>query len=259
MGFKLPGKSMTSGTSAHSSALKMRTEQIAASALKLGKKGLYASDMSWKEGAAKAETEGNDLNALTKARKGLKKGSFEYNKVQNKINSALGNKKRYDEGPAAEEVVVNPTKKEQIVEEGKEDRVNIVDKAEVSAGEKIEKNPELSDLSDLGKLDTYKTERGLVRSQQKEDRKLATTNVKEARATYGRGSDEVKAAKADRKSNRKAGRVERRTMRKDQRANKAVQRAERKGTEKSIKRAAKLNKKAEDYATTSHKGNIIGD
>ena len=115
MGFKLPGKSMTSGTSAHSSALKMRTEQIAASALKLGEKGLYASDMSWKEGAAKAETEGNDLNALTKARKGLKKGSFEYNKVQNKINSALGNKTRYDEGPADEtsetKVVTTPDEK----------------------------------------------------------------------------------------------------------------------------------------------------
>lgn len=34
MGFKLPGKSMTSGTSAHSSALKMVAEQRAASALK---------------------------------------------------------------------------------------------------------------------------------------------------------------------------------------------------------------------------------
>tara|TARA_R110000824_G_scaffold26465_2_gene90827 strand:+ start:513 stop:1298 length:786 start_codon:yes stop_codon:yes gene_type:complete len=34
MGFKLPGKSITSGTSAHSSALKMKAEENAASALK---------------------------------------------------------------------------------------------------------------------------------------------------------------------------------------------------------------------------------
>ena len=34
MGFRLPGKSITSGTSGHSSALKMVAEQRAASALK---------------------------------------------------------------------------------------------------------------------------------------------------------------------------------------------------------------------------------
>ena len=34
MGFKLPGKSITSGTNAHRSALKMKAEENAASALK---------------------------------------------------------------------------------------------------------------------------------------------------------------------------------------------------------------------------------
>ena len=37
MGFKLPGKSMTSGTSGHSSALKMKEQENAASALKYAK------------------------------------------------------------------------------------------------------------------------------------------------------------------------------------------------------------------------------
>ena len=41
MGFKLPGKSITSGTSAHSSALKMVAEQKAASALKKTYKEAY--------------------------------------------------------------------------------------------------------------------------------------------------------------------------------------------------------------------------
>jgi len=157
MGFKLPGKSMTSGTSAHSSALKMRTEQIAASALKLGEKGLYASDMSWKEGTAKAETEGNDLNALKTARNGFEKGSFEYNKVQNKINSALGNKKRYDEGPAASDPKVKPTKLEKATKK------NVKVKAE--ADENL-------------------------------DKRTAQLSKKEARKEFGKGSKEHLEAKA---------------------------------------------------------------
>ena len=260
------------GTAGHSSALKMRVEADAASALKyggkvneptsgpvadvlstvkdkkvkkdpnIGKKGLYKSDMSWKEGETKAKSEGSDLNALTKQRKGLKKGSFEYNKVQNKINSALGNKKRYDEGPAAEPV--KPTKKDKIVAKGTQDRVDIVDKAEEKGGEDVD----------------YKAERKLVKSQQQETKKLKTADVKIARAKYGRGSDEVKAAKAKRRANRKADRVERRTMRKDQRANKATEKASKAGaTTKQKDRATRLTKKADDYASTTHEGKLIGD
>ena len=56
----------------------------------------------WKAGsdAAKKNT-GRSLNELVAARKGLEKGSNEYNKVQNSINKALGNSKRYDVKPDA--------------------------------------------------------------------------------------------------------------------------------------------------------------
>ena len=90
MGFNLPGKSMTSGTSAHSSALKMRAEQNAASALKQN-----MSNKNWETGQANAKSKGRDLDALVKSRKGLKKGSDEYNIVQNQINKALGSDKRH--------------------------------------------------------------------------------------------------------------------------------------------------------------------
>tara|TARA_R110002012_G_scaffold318906_1_gene538106 strand:- start:28 stop:954 length:927 start_codon:yes stop_codon:yes gene_type:complete len=93
MGFKLPGKSMTSGTSAHSSALKMRAEQNAASALKQVEKKMAEAD--WKKGQKSAKGTGRDLDALVKKRGGLKKGSDEYNVVQNQINKALGSKKRH--------------------------------------------------------------------------------------------------------------------------------------------------------------------
>jgi hypothetical protein len=93
MGFKLPGKSMTSGTSAHSSALKMRESENAASALKQTEPKMAEKD--WKKGQESAKSSGRDLDALVKSRKGMKKGSDEYNVVQNQINKALGSKKRH--------------------------------------------------------------------------------------------------------------------------------------------------------------------
>ena len=92
MGFKLPGKSIISGTSAHRSALKMRADENAASALKQRVKG---GTKTWKQGEKAAESTGRDLNALVTERKKYKKGSDEYNAVQNQINKALGSKKRH--------------------------------------------------------------------------------------------------------------------------------------------------------------------
>jgi len=56
----------------------------------------YGGTKTWAEGskAAKAST-GKSLNQLVAARKGLKKGSAEYNTIQNQINTALGSKKRH--------------------------------------------------------------------------------------------------------------------------------------------------------------------
>ena len=50
---------------------------------------------------AKAAKKDPKLGEYVKQRKGLKKGTPEYAKVQNKINAAYGVNKRYDEGPAA--------------------------------------------------------------------------------------------------------------------------------------------------------------
>ena len=89
------------GTAGHASALKYRANTPEPSAPpkeekdpNIGKKGLYKSDKSWKEGEASAKKAGGDLNALVKQREGLDKGSDEYAAVQNQINKALGNKKR---------------------------------------------------------------------------------------------------------------------------------------------------------------------
>lgn len=123
------------GTAGHASALKMKAEANAASALKQaeeretswwkGEEGIIpdelqpgvnrpkvktehgkkveaekkatkkANNENWKKGQAKAKSSGRDLDNLVKSRKGLKKGSDEYNAVQNQINDALSNKKRH--------------------------------------------------------------------------------------------------------------------------------------------------------------------
>lgn len=125
MGFKLPGKSIQSGTSAHSSALKMKAKENAASALKhwshpdpdadhsvadhakeniidpIVKKGkeifggksedkkAYGGTKTWEEGS---KASGGTLNDLVKARKGHEKGTPGYAEIQNKINKHLGSK-----------------------------------------------------------------------------------------------------------------------------------------------------------------------
>lgn len=56
----------------------------------------YGGTKTWLQGskAAMAST-GKSLNQLVAARKGLKKGSAEYNTIQNQINAALGSKVRH--------------------------------------------------------------------------------------------------------------------------------------------------------------------
>lgn len=114
MGFKLPGKSIQSGTSGHSSALKMVAEQKAASALK-AKEGFsdaetsssnaYGGNKTWKQGQ---EDSGGTLNDTTKQQRAYekemkandpkwnKRDDNDWKKRQNKINSALGSSKVYD-------------------------------------------------------------------------------------------------------------------------------------------------------------------
>jgi|TARA_R110000765_G_scaffold175062_1_gene279761 hypothetical protein len=125
MGFKMNGSpakmGSISGTAGHSSALKMRAEANAASALKqvdlengkvevpaleakkkkegepyLSKEGnKMAGDKVWKKGQDKAKSSGRNLDTLVMLRGSQKKGSDEYNTTQNQINQALGSKKRH--------------------------------------------------------------------------------------------------------------------------------------------------------------------
>jgi len=90
MAFKMngsPAKMGTiKGTAGHSSALKMKT-----SALKETEEKAYGGTKTWKEGDKAA---GGNLDEMVKARGKHKKGTPEYNALQNKINESLGSKVR---------------------------------------------------------------------------------------------------------------------------------------------------------------------
>jgi hypothetical protein len=214
-----------SGTAGHASALKQvnRDGSVSIPALEnlkkkegkphVSKKGeKMAGDKAWKKASEKSmKSTGDNLNNLIKTRSGQKKGSDEYNTTQNKINAAMGNKKVHKTKLNSQSKETQ-AKKAVIDTKTKEKQSKIVTKAEDKAKK---------DDSSNFKTD-YKAERKLVKTEQKKSRKKANLDVKEARKASGRGSDEVKAAKAARKANRKANRAERKQMRKDQKENKAV-------------------------------------
>ena len=187
MGFKLPGQSIHSGTSAHRSALKMKAQELA-SALKqkdIGKKGLYKSDKSWKEGQESAKKDNQNLDALVKKRKGLEKGSNEYNKTQNAINKALGNKKRY---AVTEEKDETKKVKSDVVKTGDEKKAKVdvkteTKKATITAKEGLRDTRSRSDVKRVkaeGKGERKKS-RIDVRTARKETRKSTRKATKEER------------------------------------------------------------------------------
>jgi hypothetical protein len=86
------------GSSAGSRMGEAGSQKIKDNAGKSSERRAYGGTKTYSEGSkdAKAAT-GMSLNQLVAKRKGLKKGSPEYNKIQNQINKALGSKVRHEE------------------------------------------------------------------------------------------------------------------------------------------------------------------
>ena len=260
MGFKLPGKSVHSGTSSHRSALKMAAKQKAASALKQvneretswwkGEEGwipdelqggdkatvitgddgsgktektiknenreehlqnietetkakeksnlAYGGDRTWEQAQKESKESGGDLNQTTRDQKAYekemrakhgkdwnKREDNQWKKRQNIINAAVGSKKVYEVDSEVEKI-----KDEQIV-------------ADEKIVKKHEDKPTMNELTNEegetvygGALDADKE---LNKNELKYTKKLQRQKVKDARKEFGRGSDEVKSAKATKK------------------------------------------------------------
>jgi hypothetical protein len=128
-------------------------KQVKLDPTKKGDKAILES--RWKKGN---KASGGTLNDLVKQRKGVTKGTPEYNKIQNQINAALGSKKRYDEGPVATEQTTTTTEPEskRLTPENKaKETVKIVEQKNVIKDAKTEQK---------NKRDEAQLEIGLIKS-----------------------------------------------------------------------------------------------
>jgi hypothetical protein len=205
MGFKLPGKSIQTGTSGHSSALKMVAEQKAASALKMQASPAKSPEYD------KAAKKDSELGNYVAERKKIKakyggdrkkyRASEEYKANQNKINKAYG----IDDGyvaPAATTTTTTPEVKTEVKPTKKEKKVTKIHA-------KLDKNDERwnereGESSENRKVRDAKSDRKEfnedAKSEKKFYKKQGNLSVKLARTKHGKGSDEVKEAKDLRKS-----------------------------------------------------------
>jgi len=110
MAYKQKAQSIHAGTSSHKSALKM-----AAASPNKAATPAYGGTKTWEEGMTAS---GGTLNDLVAKRKGLKKGSAEYNEVQNKINKALGSKKVHSGGTPSSKPYAPHTPKVDVEKKG---------------------------------------------------------------------------------------------------------------------------------------------
>jgi hypothetical protein len=136
-------------------------KQVELDPTKKGDKAILES--RWKKGD---KASGGTLNELVKQRKGVTKGTPEYNKIQNQINAALGSKKKYDEGPVAAEQTTTTTATEATTK--RDDK-----KVEVQA----------------------KYDKKVGEATENKDKGDTKADYKYAKKTYGKGSEEERTAK----------------------------------------------------------------
>ena len=251
MGFRLPGKSITSGTSGHRSALKLvpldpPPEQSG---------NAYGGDRTWEQGQKESKAAGGDLNQTTRDQKAYekqkkaenpdwnKREDNQWKKRQNSINSSLGSKKVYDVDSEVEKL------RDEQVETDK----TIVDEGETKMAEDGPRQTNEEGEKVYGAAD--KATAQLNKSEQTTTKKVGKQTVKDARKEFGRGSDEVKAAKVSKRAENKKTREmvktdkkDRKFVRKDERYDRKITKREDKGKDTSRlenKKAANLQKEKE--------------
>jgi len=144
---------------------------------KTTKKDDKMPDADWKKGQETAKSKGENLDALVKKRKGLEKGSDEWKRNQNKINEALGNKKRYKTSATGDQDY-GPDHKDPGYDKFMEKHSNI----EAKADKKKEKHK-------------AKYERKSGETDEDTSKKLSKLVRKTQKKTHGKGSKKHQQAK----------------------------------------------------------------
>jgi len=212
MGFKLPGKSIQTGTSGHSSALKMVTEQRAASALKMQASPMKAEEETFSQAYRKNRNagentftyKGKSYTTESRSEKEARGNKGEYVNKRRPSKIVEEDMRRLEAKTAAEKEAekVDPSKAT-VTSEGKDvtkKLEKISEKRElISEKEKLERGETLEDQRKRSVKSARKTVNEDQKTWKKSVRKSSKQDIKEARAIHGRGSDEVKQAKLDRK------------------------------------------------------------
>ena len=229
MGFKLPGKSIQTGTSGHSSALKMVSEQRSASALKAKTDYVSMQARSAKKdprygkmSAADYETEVKRQVASKKSGKGYDAMGV-YDKDGNKKNTPKATK----ETEKVEIVKAAPEKKDDAL------TANIKDKTELSADNTTTKGPKEGPREGT-KKEVKKAKVAVVKDNLKDTKKQNKINTLE-------GKKDVADAKGKTKrSERLANRIERKKSRQDGDKSTNISRKDQKKANKAKKEDATI-------------------
>tara|TARA_R110002110_G_scaffold363224_1_gene573085 strand:- start:279 stop:1241 length:963 start_codon:yes stop_codon:yes gene_type:complete len=227
MGFKMKGTSMHSGTSAHKSALKIksveaRKQEVTATgqaSATPAKANAYGGDRSWKTAQTESVAAGGDLNQTTREQKAYEKKMKSENpgwnkrddndwKVrQNTINAAVGSKKVYEVDAAP--VVDN---KKTVIR--KSDGAEVMKGIGAQGGKTLEKDRKVietnlrddakSDIKaakEVGDVDAKNEGQAVLRSSQAGDQDKYTGTV--ASRTVGKINQAINKSQIKRRENKR--------------------------------------------------------
>ena len=201
MGFKLPGKSIQTGTSGHSSALKMVAEQRAASALKMQASPMKADEESFSSAYRKNRNagentftyKGKSYSTESKSEKEKRGGKGEYKNKRAKAKATTTvqddvltkNIKDQDEFAA----IISP--KEGPREGTKEEKVAVV-------------KDNLKDTKKQNKINTLKAKKDVADTKGKSKRSQRLANKIERKESRQDGDKSTNVSRRDQRKARKA-------------------------------------------------------
>jgi len=186
-------------------SLAAKNAALAKEKLKKGKEGKEEKkETPKKDPYAEALKKDSKLGDYVKARKGLKKDSPEYAKLQNKINAAYGNKKRYNEGAKADvkKATVTGAKDDNIKTRGKNQNASKINDSEKKSNKDVAKSEKAIKVKEAKtELKTVKTDNKKEVKDLKKSNKVEKIDAKaEVASAKGKNkrADRLKA-KAERK------------------------------------------------------------
>jgi len=180
-------------------------------------KTAYGGTRTWTKGKEASAKHGEDLSSLVKERAKHKKGSKEYNILQNKINQALGSKKRHDEGATRSS---STEKKDKVVykdeEKGTKDKIKTTyhdpEKTKIKKEKVVTKGPE-GDTKTVVKYDEEGNvigERGYdttKKDDKKDKKKFKETKVGQFLGAGGKEARQKRRAEREQKRAKKKGKI----------------------------------------------------